>query len=155
MKTKRFLWILPSLLFVSAIVYLLEQRVVYKKDDLKLIYGFLSRKPIIENNRLIIHLSTDVGNRKFVTDRAGFRVLQKEKVKQGLSKGDFVKIGISKALIRNHKNNIMRLLSSDKINYISIQDYNRERKKRFKYIFYLLGGIIVVYLFAKLIKQYL
>ncbi|OJJ19902.1 hypothetical protein BKI52_15590 [marine bacterium AO1-C] len=153
MKVKHFLWILPSLLFVSAIVYLLEQRIVYKRDDLKIIYGFLSRKPIIENDKLIIHLSTDVGNRKFFTDRAGFRVLQKEKIKKELSKGDFVKVGISKALIRNHKNNILLCLSSDRSTYISLQDYNQERRNTFRVIFYFLGGIVIIYLLTKLIKQ--
>jgi len=155
MKAKHFLWTILSLLFVSTIVYLIEQRIVYKKSDLKLIYGFLSRKPIIKNNRLTIYLSVNGSNRKFMTDRAGFRALQKQKIMKELSKGDFIKIGMSKAFIRNHKNNIMLYLSSDRSTYISLQDYNQERRKTFQIIFYFIGGIIIVYLLARLIKQHL
>ncbi|HAS45693.1 MAG TPA: hypothetical protein DCS93_34745 [Microscillaceae bacterium] len=155
MKAKHFLWTILSLLFVAAIVYLVEQHIVYRKSDLRLVYGFLSKKPIIKNSRFTIHVSVNGSNRQFITDRAGFRALQKQKIIKELSKGDFVTIGKSKAFIRNHKNDVLLYLSSDSSTYISLEAYNQERRRTFRFIFYFIGGIMIAYLLARLIKQHL
>lgn len=128
------------MLLVLLIHYLIERNLDYEKKDLKNIYGFLAKDPVVTDHKLVLHLRYQ--ERKFSSNNLGFRVIKKEKVKQILTKGGFG---------RRQSFEIVTL-QSEKEHYISLKDYNKAQKRNLKLLTYIAGIGIIGYYFFKLLQ---
>lgn len=151
LKTKKVLFGLILLLALPALC-LISFNLEFEKSDLETISGTLKSDPEFHKGGkngpyLILHLNEF--ENQFNTDDFSYHILKKERLKSQVKIGDLIYLSIKKDESVswvdkiNRGLDIVRIMElwTDKEVYISIEDYNENRKEDYKltYLFWVIG----------------